>query len=149
QWGIYAINAQDGQVRWRYQPDTLSIVSGPAVVSGSLLYSGTSAGFDRPQRGHVRVGNWGKSYFCALDVATGRELWRYPSGDDNYPRDRYIGAVVQHETIYLSAGDCTLYALEKGRGRLRWQHQFAGSARYPATLANDILYITATGDGVY
>jgi outer membrane protein assembly factor BamB len=161
--GIYAINAQDGQIRWLYQPDTLSMVSGPAVISGHLLYSGTSAGFDRPQRRPVHapraaaglpqppapVGNVGKSYFCALDVATGTEVWRYPSGDDNYPRDRYIGAVVQHETIYVSAGDRTLYALEKNSGRLRWQHQFAGSAQYPATLANDLLYITATGDGVY
>jgi outer membrane protein assembly factor BamB len=159
--GIYAINVQDGQIRWRYQPDTLSMVSGPAVVSGSLLYSGTSAGFDRPQRGHMRgprtaaglppppapVGNVGKSYFCALDVVTGTEVWRYPSGDDRYPRDRYVGAVVQHETIYVSAGDRTLYALEKGSGRLRWQRQFAGSAPYPATIANDVLYITA--DGLY
>ena len=161
--GIYAISAQDRQIRWLYQPNTLSIVSGPAVVSGSLLYSGTSAGFDRPQSGHVHAprtpaglprppaptGNWGKSYFCALDVATGTEVWRYPSRDDSYPRDRYFGAVVQHETIYVSAGDRTLYALEKNSGRLRWQHQFAGSAQYPATLANDLLYITASGDGVY
>jgi outer membrane protein assembly factor BamB len=57
--------------------------------------------------------------------------------------------VVQHETIYVSAGDRTLYALEQNSGRLRWQHQFAGSAQYPASLANDILYITVTGDGVY
>jgi outer membrane protein assembly factor BamB len=162
QWGIYAINAQDGQVRWRYQPDHLSTLSGPPVVAGRLLYAGTSAGFDRPQRSHVRaprtsaglprppapVGHVGKSYFCALDVATGTEIWRYPSGDDNYPRDRYLGAVVQHKTIYVSAGDRTLYALEKNSGKLRWQRQFAGSAQYPATLANDILYITATGDGV-
>ena len=33
-------------------------------------------------------------------------------------------------------------------GRLRWQHQFAAPAQYPATIANDVLYIT-TGDGVY
>ena len=74
--GIYAMNAQDGQIRWRYQPDRLSIVSGPAVVSGRLLYSGTSAGFDRPQRPPAPTGNSGKSYFCALDVETGTEVWR-------------------------------------------------------------------------
>jgi outer membrane protein assembly factor BamB len=163
--GIYAIaiNAKSGQIRWLYQPNPLSIVSGPAVVSGSLLYSGTSAGFDRPQPSHALalrtavdvpgppapVGTVGKNYFCALDVATGAEVWRLPSEDNNYPRDRYIGAVVQRETIYVSAGDRTIYALEKNSGRLRWQRQVAGSAPYPGILANDILYITVSGDGVY
>ena len=161
--GIYAINAQDGQIRWLYQPDALSMVSGPAVISGHLLYSGTSAGFDRPQRGHVHaprtpaglpqppapVGNVGQSYFFALDVATGTEVWRYPSGGDNYPMGGYTGAVAHNETIYVSSGDSTLYALAKNSGRLRWQHQFAASGYYPATIANDVLYIAINTDGAY
>ena len=53
--GIYAINAQDGQIRWLYQPEKLTIVSGPAVVSGRLLYSGTSAGFVRLPADHGAI----------------------------------------------------------------------------------------------
>jgi|SRR5579859_1132175 len=156
QWGIYAINAQNGQIRWLYQSDTLSIVSGPPLVADRLLYAGTSAGFDRPQRSHVHAprtsaglprppaptGNSGKAYFCALDVATGAEVWRYPMG-------HYIGAVVHDETIYVNSGDCSLSAREKQSGRLRWHHQFGASASYPATIANDVLYININSNGAY
>jgi outer membrane protein assembly factor BamB len=126
--GIYAINAQDGQIRWLYQPET--ILSGPPVVSGRLLFAGTRGWVGYPQR----------SYFRALDVETGAEVWRYPMGG-------YIGAVVHHETIYVSSDDCSLYALEKNSGMLRWQHQFASPGRYPATIADNVLYLTT--DGAY
>lgn len=155
--GIYAINAKDGQIRWLYQPDTLCTLSGAPVVADGLLYAGTRAGFDRPQRGYVRgprtpgrlprppapVGNMGKSYFCALDVETGTEVWRSPN------QGGYIGAVVQHELIYVSSGDGTLSALDTGSGRLRWQHRFVASGYYPATIANDVLYLTINTDAAY
>jgi outer membrane protein assembly factor BamB len=126
--GIYAINAQDGQIRWLYQPET--ILSGPPVVSGRLLFAGTRGWVGYPQ----------KTYFRALDVETGAEVWRYPMGG-------YIGAVVHHETIYVSSDDCSLYALEKNSGMMRWQHQFAAPGHYPATTADNVLYLTT--DGAY
>ena len=127
--GIYAINAQDGQIHWLYTPQEPTILSGPPVVAGRLLYAGTRGFFGYPQ----------KSYFRALDVETGAEIWRYPIVGS------YIGAVVQHETVYVSSGDRSLYALEKNSGKLRWQHQFAGPAPCPATIADDVLYLAANG----
>ena len=115
--GIYAISAQDGQIRWHYQPEKQTILSGPPVVSGRLLYVGTRGFFGYPQ----------KSYFRALDVETGAEIWRYTMGG-------YIGAVVQHETIYVSSDDCSLYALDTKSGRLRWRHPFAAPGRCPPLL---------------
>jgi outer membrane protein assembly factor BamB len=134
--GIYAINAQDGQIRWLYQPDEQTSVSGPPVVSGRLLYAGTGGSVRNPE----------KSYFFALDGATGTEVWRSPN-----PMSSYIGAVVHDETIYVSSGDRTLSALETQSGlpRLRWQHQFASSGSDPATIANDVLYINITSAGAY
>lgn len=129
--GIYAINVQDGQIRWRYQPEEPRYLSGPPVVSGRLLYTG-SGGVGYPDPGH----------FFALDVDTGTEVWRYP-----HPMGSYIGAVVQHETIYVSSGDRFLYALDAKSGALRWRHQFAATGRHPATVANGVLYIAT--DGVY
>ncbi len=129
--GIYAINAQDGQIRWLYTPREQTILSGPPVVADRLLYAGTRGFFGYPE----------KSYFRALDVETGAETWRYPLVGS------YIGAVVHRETIYVSSGDCSLYALDKKSGVLRWRHQFAAPARYPATMADNVLYITT--DGAY
>ncbi len=129
--GIYAINAKDGQIRWLYTPREPTILSGPPVVDGRLLYVGTRGFFGYPQ----------KSYFRALDVETGAEIWRYPVVGS------YSGAVVQHETIYVGSGDRSLYALDALNGRLRWQCQFASPARCPATIADNVLYITT--DGAY
>jgi outer membrane protein assembly factor BamB len=128
--GIYAINAQDGQIRWLYEPEEPSHVSGPPVVADHLLYAGTSGSVGYPE----------KSHFFALDVKTGAEAWRYPTGS-------YIGAVVQHETIYVSSGDRFLYALDTKSGAPRWRQPFAAPGHYPATIAHNVLYITT--DGAY
>jgi outer membrane protein assembly factor BamB len=126
--GIYAINAQDGQIRWRYTPEEQSHVSGPPVVAGHLLYAGTSGSVAHPEKSHL----------FALDVETGAETWRYPMGS-------YIGAVVHHERIYVSSGDRSLYALDTKSGMLRWQYQFVSPGHYPATIADNVLYINTDG----
>jgi outer membrane protein assembly factor BamB len=132
QMGIYAINAQDGQIRWRYQPEGSRYLSGPPVISGRLLYAGTGGGGGYPEPGHV----------FALDVTTGAEVWRY-----SHRLGGYTGAVVHHETIYVSSGGRSLSALDATNGALRWQHQFAAPGRYPATIAHGVLYIAT--DGAY
>jgi outer membrane protein assembly factor BamB len=134
QWGIYAINAQNGQIRWHYQPDEQSMVSGPPVVAGRLLYAGTGGSVAYPQ----------KSYFFALDRETGAEVWRSP-----HPIGSYIGAVVHHETIYVSSRDRSLYALEMKSGSLRWRRQFTSPGLSSAATAGDVLYINIGADGAY
>jgi outer membrane protein assembly factor BamB len=128
--GIYAINAQDGQIRWLSTPREPAILSGPPIVSGRLLYAGTRGFFGYPQ----------KSYFRALDVETGAQIWRYPMGG-------YIGAAVHQETIYVSSGDRCLYALDTKSGMLRWRYQFAAPGHYSAAIAENVLYIAT--DGAY
>ena len=130
QMGVYAINAQNGEVYWLYQPDAHTIMSGPLVVAYHLLYVGTSGSVDHPE----------KSYFCALDAEKGTERWRYTMGS-------YIGAVIHNESIYVSSGDWCLYALEKNNGNLRWKYQFVSPGHYPATIAENVLYINT--DGAY
>ncbi len=130
QMGIYAINAQDGQIRWLHQPDEECIVSGPPVVADRLLYAGTTGSVWYPEKSHCFV----------LDVAIGAEIARYPMGG-------YSGAVIHHDTVYVSSGDRSLYAFDMHSGMLRWRHQFAAPGHYPATIANDVLYITT--DGIY
>ena len=132
QMGIYAINAQDGQIRWRYQPEEPRHLSGPPVVSDRLLYAGTGGGGGYPEPGD----------FFALDVATGAEVWRY-----SHRLGGYTGAVIHHEMIFVSSGGRSLSALDARNGGLRWQHQFAAPGHYPATIADGVLYIAT--DGAY
>ena len=129
--GIYAINAQDGQIHWRYRLAEPRYFSGPPVVSDRLLYVGVNGGDGYPPTGHC----------FALDVETGAEVWRYPMGS-------YSGAVVDDDTIYVSSGDRSLYALDTKSGALRWRHDFAALGHYPTAVAHDTLYIRAV-EGVY
>ncbi len=128
--GIYAIGAPNGEVSWLYESDEYTSISGPLVVAGHLLYVGTKGTID-----HLE-----KSYCCALDTETGTEQWRYPM-------DCYIGAVIHDESIYVSSGDRSLYALEKHNGRLRWKYRFASPGHYAATMAENVLYVNT--DGAY
>jgi len=130
QMGIYAINAQNGEIHCLYQPDAHTIMSGPPLIFDHLLYVGTSGSVNHPE----------KSCFYALDAGTGTERWRYPM-------DSYMGAVIHNENIYVSSGDGFLYALDKNNGMPRWKYQFASSGHYPATIADNVLYINR--DGVY
>ncbi|MGB8348617.1 MAG: PQQ-binding-like beta-propeller repeat protein [Ktedonobacteraceae bacterium] len=128
--GIYAINAQHGEVSWLYEPDEYTFISGPLVVADHLLYAGTQGSVDHPET----------SYCFALDTETGAEQWRYPMGI-------YIGAVIHDENIYVSSGDRCLYALEKHNGSLRWKYQFVDPGHHAATMAGNVLYINT--DGAY
>ena len=131
QMGISAINAQNGEVRWHYQPDAYTMISGPLVVAEDLLYVGTSGNVAHPH----------KSYCCALDAETGTLRWQYPL------RKGYVGAVIDNERIYVSAGDQYLYALERHNRSLHWRYQFWTSGHYSATLAENVLYLNR--DGAY
>jgi len=59
----------------------------------------------------------------------------------------YIGAVIHNERVYVSSGDRYLYALEKYIGNPRWKYQFVSPGHYPATIAENVLYINT--DGAY
>ncbi len=131
QMGIHAINAQNGEVRWHYQPDAYTMISGPLVVADDLLYVGTSGSVAHPE----------KSYCCALDAETGTLRWQDPL------RKGYVGAVIDNERLYVSAGDRHLYALEKHNRSLHWKRQFWTSGHSSATLAENVLYLNR--DGAY
>ncbi len=131
QTGVHAINAQNGEVRWHYQPDAHTMISGPLVVADDLLYVGTSGNVAHPH----------KSYCCALDTEKGTLRWQDPL------HKGYVGAVIDNERIYISAGDGYLYALEKHNRSLHWKYQFWTSGYYSATIAENVLYLNT--DGAY
>ena len=130
QMGVYAINAENGEIRWLYEPDRHTIISGPLIVANHLLYIGTSGSVDHPE----------KSCFYALDVETGSLRWQYPMG-------RYVGAVIHNDSISVSSGDHYLYTLDKNNGDLRWKYRFVRPGHYPATFAKNTLYLN--NDGAY
>ncbi len=124
---IYAINPQDGEVRWRYE--TPMTIGGPLVVADHLLYVGTLGSVDHPEKGCL----------YALDADTGTLRWQYPMGNS------YVGAVIHDESIYVSSRDQHLYALEKHNGSLRWKYRFDYPTYHTATIVGNVVYINIDG----
>ena len=60
--GIYALNRQDGSVRWRFNI-VGSVYSSPALDSRGILYTGSTVG-----------------HLFALDAATGEVVFDYDAG---------------------------------------------------------------------
>jgi len=129
QTAVYAINAQNGEVRWHFESDAYTIISGPLVVADHLLYVGTSGSVDHPE----------KSRCYALDTETGTLRWQHPMGNG------YVGAVIDNESIYVSSRDQHLYALEKHTGSLRWKYAFAYPTYHTATIVGTVVYINIHG----
>jgi eukaryotic-like serine/threonine-protein kinase len=131
QTAIYAINAQNGKVRWHFESDAYTIISGPPIVANHLLYIGTGGSVDHPE----------KSRCYALDADTGTLRREYPLGNG------YVGAVIDNESIYVSSRDQHLYALEKHTGGLRWEYRFIYPTYNTATIAGNVVYVNI--DGAY
>jgi outer membrane protein assembly factor BamB len=128
---VHAINTQTGEVNWLYQPqEEHGMISGPLVVADHLIYVGTSGPEYHPPR----------ERFFALDAKSGAEVWRYPTGS-------YVAARVRDKTVYVSAGESYLYALDAVSGMLHWQYQFDAHGGYWPAVTENAVYMTT--DGIY
>jgi outer membrane protein assembly factor BamB len=125
--GVSAINAQNGEVRWRYE--TPMSPGGPLVVADHLLYVGTLGSVDHPEQSRV----------YALEADTGTLCWLHPMGNG------YVGAVIHDDSIYVSSRDQHLYALEKHNGSLRWKYRFDHPTFHTATIVGNVVYINIHG----
>jgi eukaryotic-like serine/threonine-protein kinase len=127
---VYAINAQDGSIRWHYPPKSNLAIGGPLVVSNQVLFVGTQGSVDQPET----------SALYALDTENGSLRWYYLMGD-------YAGAAILNNIVYVSSRDQYLYAFNMSNGKVLWRYKFIYPAYNPALAVNGILYINI--DGAY
>jgi outer membrane protein assembly factor BamB len=129
---VYALNAADGSIRWRYPPHTYMTVGGPLVVSVSnqTLIVGTQGSVDQPETSAV----------YAINTENGALRWYHLMGD-------YIGATFLNNVAYVSSGDRYLYAFNAINGKMLWRSQLGYTAWYAPFMAKGILYSNA--DGAY
>ncbi|MCB0348668.1 MAG: PQQ-binding-like beta-propeller repeat protein [Bdellovibrionales bacterium] len=126
---LYCLKAKDGSLIWRYKRNTRDIftVRGAAtpVISQNRLFVGFSDGF-----------------FTAININNGSLLWERNLATSIKFKDVDASAVVDGDTIYVSAYDSALYALNNKEGRVLWSVDAGGS--YPvAVVGNKIYYSTS------
>ena len=79
--------------------------------------------------GTLYIGSW-DSYFYALDAASGRQRWRFKTGEDpniNNQVGIQSSAVVADGVVYFGCRDSHLYALDAASGAKRWAFSTADS----------------------
>lgn len=110
---LYALNATNGQLRWRYSVkparnnEYTYIFSSPAVATDGTIYFGTD---------HQLGGNGGSAGELYALNPSGTLKWVYPVSASIYS-DPAIGA---DGTIYFGCYDTNLYALNPN-GTLKWK----------------------------
>jgi outer membrane protein assembly factor BamB len=74
----YAINAQDGSLRWNYTSQG-NMAPNSAVLSGNILYIGVNTGMSIQTSGNEQMENGPTgSYMLALNAQNGKQLWHTP-----------------------------------------------------------------------
>jgi outer membrane protein assembly factor BamB len=129
---VYAINARDGSILWHYAPKSNMSISGPLVVSNTMLFFGTLSSEEQPKA----------SALYALNTENGSLRWYYPMGD-------YVGAALVNNVVYVASRDQHLYAFNASNGKVLWRYKLSsqGSISRPTLALNGMLYINV--DGAY
>ena len=125
---LYAIDEVRGTQRWRLNFNVYWVNASPAIENGRVYATNSDA-----------------QCVDAVDVKTGKEVWRY-----NAERNFFGSASIAGETVYAGDFAGRLHALDKSTGKERWRFVAEGS-RFDATptIAGDRLYVGANDGSVF
>lgn len=126
---IYAVNASNGSIHWRFAPQNQMPIGGPLVADNGTVYVGTLSSVEQPDA----------SMFYALNAKNGALRWQYHMGE-------YSGAALSNNVIYVNANNQFLYAFNVIGGTLYWRRMYSSVNTIPS-VTNTALYIN--GDGAY
>jgi outer membrane protein assembly factor BamB len=164
---IYALDAENGTLKWAFTPIGHISYCGPAVANG-ILYVGTEynnlyaldarTGEIRWNRtvnvslsspaiaeGTVYVGS-GDNNLYALDAETGAQKWKYAVKESKMPGGIVSSPAFADGVIYFGDLNGNLYALDAKTGALRWNFTAGGYIWSSPAVSNGVVYFSS-GDG--
>ena len=127
-----AFDVSTGQELWRFATGARAADT-PVIADGRVFI----AGLDLEG---VRGGLW------AVDIRSGRELWRYRRVDGQTVVAPAVDADVGVVYAGSVAGDVTAHAAEDGR--VLWTQPVGAEVATPPTKAGDVLYVATNGEVV-
>lgn len=128
--GVYAIDAQNGLMIWKFNTGDV-VHASPAVVNGV-----------------VYIGSW-DSFFYALDADNGQEKWRFKAGEDNFIHNQVgfqSSAAVVDGVVYTGCRDGHVYALDAATGHKKWEYMTNLSWVNATPAVRDGMVYTGTSD---
>jgi outer membrane protein assembly factor BamB len=121
---VYAIDAADGKLRWRYDHKVSWINAIPAVVDG-VVYDGTSDGH----------------FVQALDATSGKELWRFATNTTVWS-----SAAVTKAQVFVGDGAGRLLVLNRATGALLASFRTAAGI-FGSPVVTDRFVVFGSNDG--
>ncbi|HVT39302.1 MAG TPA: PQQ-binding-like beta-propeller repeat protein [Gemmatimonadaceae bacterium] len=122
--GVYAIDLATGVGRWRVSHRGSWILGSPAAAAGRV-YDGSSDGH----------------FVQAVDVASGRELWRQSTDASVIASPLLVGDALIVATMLKRGGQGDLLALDAGTGAIRWRLQLGDQVLSSPVAADGELYV--------
>lgn len=123
---VWALDAETGEERWRFDGATGIYVEGGAL--GEELFV---------------IGN-GDGNVYALDRESGALQWTFETDHRVWSTPLIVS-----DTVYVGSMDRNLYALDLASGDLKWAFERDGAFGAKPVLSDDTLYIGAFDDAVY
>ncbi len=124
---LYAIDADSGAMRWRFDHQVSWVNSSPAVAGG-LVFDGSSDGH----------------FVQAVDAVSGRERWRFTT-----PASVWSSPAVAGGVVYVGDGAGDLLALDAQRGDTLWSFRAGGGVRDAPAAADGVVVFGSEDGGVY
>ena len=123
---FYAINAQTGNLVWKYQSEGNFSYSAPTLVNG-LLFAGNA-----------------DHNMYAFDPKTGKVIWKYATQSSIVSSPKVADGIV-----YFGSDDHYIYAVDATTGNLKWKYLTNGNVDSSPAISNGILYIGSTDGNIY
>jgi outer membrane protein assembly factor BamB len=99
--------------------------------------------------GVVYVGSWDRNVY-AIDAVTGRERWRYTTGNDTTIYNQ-IGiassAAVAGGLVFVGGRDGHFHVVDAATGQLKWKHNNRGGWTIASPAVKDGIVYFPTSDG--
>jgi len=124
---MYAFDAINGKVKWKFFTSTVGIESSPAVSDG-IVYFGSNNGF-----------------FYALNAVTGELKWKMKTSSNVSS-----SPVVANSIVYFGSSNGVMYAVGAKTGSLIWSYQTGDViAQSSPALSNGVIFIGSRDGYLY
>jgi outer membrane protein assembly factor BamB len=124
---LYAVSADSGRLRWRFDHQESWIITSPAVHDGRVFAASSDAGFIQ-----------------ALDTAGGRELWHQETG-----KTTWSSPALTRTSLLIGDRTGEILALDPASGTIRWHFQTGGTIYSSPVVCGSLAFVGSTDGSVY
>jgi eukaryotic-like serine/threonine-protein kinase len=124
---LYAIDAESGKVKWRFDHQMSWAISSPAVRH-SMIYEGSSDGH----------------FFHVVNSADGHEKWRFITDSSIWS-----SPALAESTGYIGDDQGNLFAIDLTSGEERWRFLATAAITSSPSVADGVLYVGSNDGSIY